>query len=215
MATHTPYDAVIFDLDGTLLDTEAITHAAGIHAFAAQGINVDPGFLHSLVGIDDATNALQIMAAFPQMDLAVFVRVWRAEVQARQAQGIPLKAGVMDLLAGFDLPRAIATSSRRDSARSKLAITGLDVLFAHVVTVDDVARPKPAPDPFLLAARMLGADPARCLAFEDSDTGAAAAHAAGMTVVQVPDMTPTLGRHAHHVAPDLLSGARAAGLIKA
>lgn len=209
------WQAVIFDLDGTLLDTEAITHAAGIHAFAAQGIDIDPAFLHSMVGIDDATNARQIMAAFPQMDLAAFVRVWRAEVQARQAQGIPLKAGVLDLLAAFDLPRAIATSSQRDSARMKLAITGLDAHFAHVVTVDDVARPKPAPDPFLLAARMLGADPARCLAFEDSDTGAAAAHAAGMTVVQVPDMTPTRGRHAHHVAPDLLSGARAAGLIRA
>lgn len=210
-----PYDAVIFDLDGTLLDTEAITHEAGLVAFAALGVEVDPAFLHSLVGIDDATNARQIMATFPQLDLAAFAHHWRAEVQARQARGIPLKPGVMDLLAAFDHPRAIATSSQRDAAHKKLAISGLGAHFSHVVTVDDVTRPKPAPDPFLLAAHLLGADPARCLAFEDSDTGAAAAHAAGMTVVQVPDLTSTLGRHAHHLAPDLLTGARAAGLIPA
>ncbi len=82
-----------------------------------------------------------------------------------------------------------------------------------MVTVDDVARAKPAPDPFLLAARLLGVDPQRCLAFEDSEPGAEAAFAAGMTVVQVPDIVPASGRFAHLVAPDLMAGARAIGLV--
>ncbi|QYK41873.1 MAG: HAD family phosphatase [Paracoccaceae bacterium] len=207
------WHAVVFDLDGTLLDTEAITHAAGIAAFSAQGIAVDPTFLHSLVGVDDLTGAARIRAAFPAMDLVAFAASWTVEVRARQAKGIPLKPGVAELLAAFPQPRAIATSSQAEAARRKLALTDLARHFPHVVTFDDVARPKPAPDAYLRAAALLGADPARCLAFEDSDTGAASAHAAGFTVVQVPDLLPTEGRHAHHVAPDLLSGARAAGLI--
>lgn len=213
MTAHPRFDAVVFDLDGTLLDTEAISHAAGLAAFAAQGIAVDPAFLHAMVGVDDATNAARIAASFPRLDLGAFARQWQAEVLDRQAGGIPLKPGAADLLAGIGLPKALATSSQRAAADRKLAVTGLRVHFAHVVTVDDVARPKPAPDPFLRAAALLGADPARCLAFEDSDTGAASARAAGFTVVQVPDIGGARGHHAHHLAPDLLAGARAAGLI--
>ena len=92
-------------------------------------------------------------------------------------------------------------------------MTGLGPHFAHVVTFDDVAAPKPHPEPYLLAARLLGVDPARCLAFEDSETGARSAHAAGMTVVQIPDIVPATGDYAHHIAPDLLTAARRLGLI--
>lgn len=206
------YQAVIFDLDGTLLDTEAITHAAGIEAFAELGVDVDPAFLHGLVGKDDATGGALIRAAYPGMDPARFETLWIAGVRRRSAAGIPLKPFALDLLDLIVQPRAIATSSGRESAARKLSVSRLPA-FEHVVTFDDVERPKPAPDPYLLAARLLRVDPAACIAFEDSDTGAASARAAGMTVVQVPDIVPTDGRHAHHLAPDLLSGARAAGLI--
>ena len=111
------------------------------------------------------------------------------------------------------LPCAVATSSRRASALRKLDLTGLAPHFATVVTFDCIASPKPAPDPYLEAARRLGIAPGRCIAFEDSDPGAAAAHAAGMTVVQVPDMAETTGPHAHHLAASLIEGARMAGLI--
>jgi beta-phosphoglucomutase-like phosphatase (HAD superfamily) len=208
------YHAVIFDLDGTLLDTEAITHAAGIEAFGSMGIDVDPAFLHGLVGKDDATGGALIRAAFPDLDPLAFGAAWGAGVRRRSAAGIPLKPFALDLLSSIAQPRAIATSSGRESAARKLAFSRLPA-FAHVVTFDDVARPKPAPDPYLLAARLLGVDPAACIAFEDSDVGAASARTAGMTVVQVPDLVPTDGRHAHHLAPDLLAGARAAGLIAA
>jgi HAD superfamily hydrolase (TIGR01509 family) len=207
------FAAVVFDLDGTLIDSESITHAAGMEAFAALGVRVDPAFLHSLVGVDDATGAARIRAAFPGLDSLAFDRAWTAGVRARQAAGIPLKPLVREALAAIALPRAVATSSLREAAHRKLAVTGLAAHFAHVVTFDDVARPKPAPDPYLMAAALLGAAPAACVAFEDSETGAASARAAGFTVVQVPDMLPTDGRHAHVVAPDLMAGARAVGLI--
>ncbi len=104
-------------------------------------------------------------------------------------------------------------NSATDSARRKLGEAGIAHHFHHdhVVGFDAVARPKPSPDVFLAAAQRLGVDPKDCVAFEDSDPGVAAALAAGMTVVQVPDMRPAATREAHHLAETLLAGARAAG----
>ncbi len=207
------FAAVIFDLDGTLIDTERLAMAAGHEAMAAIGRDVAPDFFHQFVGKDDATTAGLLMQMFPDLDLAAFHAAWHPRFMARLGGAIPLKAGAEDLLSALALPKALATSSTRAQADRKLASTGLARHFGAVVTFDDVRAPKPAPEPFLRAARLLGVDPAACVAFEDSETGARAAMAAGMTVVQVPDVQPTRGEHAHHVAADLLSGARAVGLI--
>jgi HAD superfamily hydrolase (TIGR01509 family) len=213
-----PFDAVVFDLDGTLLDTESIAMAAGLDTFASFGHPVEPEFLHRLIGKDEVTGAA-LMAAHlgPDFPLADLRRAWRATVQTRFGDGIPLRPGVGDLLDALDdlaLARAIATSSRRDSALWKLDRAGLGHRFSTVVGLGCIANPKPAPDPFLHAAHLLGVTATRCLAFEDSETGAASALAAGMVVVQVPDMLPTDGRNATHVAPDLMTGARMAGLLR-
>ncbi|MCA3444075.1 MAG: HAD family phosphatase [Rhodobacter sp.] len=207
------YDAVIFDLDGTLIDSESITQAAGIEAFAAMGIDIDPAFLHSLIGVDDRTGSGVIRARFPQLDTDLFAKAWSDALRRRWDRGVPLKAGTQEVLSRIILPKALATSSTRLQADRKLMLTGLGVHFAQTVTVDDVMAPKPAPEPYLLAASLLGVDPARCVAFEDSETGARSAHAAGMTVVQIPDIVPTDGAYAHHVAPDLISAALKLGLI--
>ncbi|MEZ5798570.1 MAG: HAD family phosphatase [Paracoccaceae bacterium] len=209
------YDALFFDLDGTLVDTESIAAEAGIAAFAAQGHRVDMAFMHGLVGKDQPTSQAMIRAAFPQADLEAVGALWQAGFEAGLARGLPLKPGALDLLAAPDLPRVLVTSTGREGAHRKLGIAGIAAAFAHVVTLNDVAAAKPAPDPYLLAARLLGVDPARCLVFEDSEPGAESAHRAGCVVVQVPDLAPSLGRWAHHLAPDLLTGARMAGLIAA
>ncbi len=207
------FDAVIFDLDGTLIDSESISQAAGREAFASLGVQVEPSFLHALIGIDDHTGANLIQARFPGLDPQALALAWTEGVARHHAQGLRLKPGCLEVLAAITLPKALATSSTRRQADRKLARTGLGIHFRHVVTFDDVRAPKPAPDAYLLAAHLLGADPARCLAFEDSETGARSAHAAGMMVVQVPDIVPASGKYAHHVAPDLMSAARRLGLI--
>lgn len=207
------FDAVIFDLDGTLVDTERLAMDATVAAFDAMGFFVESDFLHDLVGKDLPTGEKLIAAKYPDLDLADLDRRVAAAMQKELRSGMPLKPGVRELLTQIGQPKAIATSSSREGAHRKVAQAGLTTFFQHVVTLDDVLRAKPSPDPYLLAAKLLGVAPNRCLVFEDSEVGAAAAHSAGMRVVQVPDLVPSKGQFAHFLAADILSGARAAGLI--
>ncbi len=213
------YDAVIFDLDGTLIDTEALCNQTGVEACRALGHEVDLAFFETLAGIHDVERARligeHVGATIP---LEPFYAEWDRLCTLRFQQGIPLKSGALQLLdaiAGQGLPMAIATSSRRGPAQEKVTVSGLAPRFREVITFDDVDAAKPAPDAYLLAAERLSVAPGRCIAFEDSETGAASAHAAGLTVVQVPDIHAATGRFAHHVAPTLLEGALAAGLVSA
>lgn len=213
------FDAIIFDLDGTLIASEALALEAAGAALAELGHVVPTDFLTSLAGVDDDRSHAMIEARLGAVDRAALDARIRALIDARIAQtGLPLRPGVVELLDLLDarptpLPRAIATSSYRARAEYKLHLTGLAPRFAALVARDCVTDPKPAPEPFLLAAARLGVDPARCLAFEDSETGAEAAHRAGMFVVQIPDLGPATGRFADLVAPDLLKGARRAGVL--
>ncbi|SDF07554.1 HAD family hydrolase [Limimaricola pyoseonensis] len=211
------FEAVIFDLDGTLVDTETLCNEEAVPALRAQGIEIEPAFFESLAGVHDDRRMERVREATGRpLDAARFYADWDARVEARlAAEGLPLKAGAEALIAriaALGLPMAIATSSRRAPGLSKIRRAGLERHMKAIVTVDDVDAPKPAPDAYLEAARRLGAMPGRCIVFEDSETGAEAGMAAGMTVVQVPDLNATEGRHATHVAESLLDGARAAGL---
>jgi HAD superfamily hydrolase (TIGR01509 family) len=206
-------DAILFDLDGTLIDTESVALKAGHAAFGDLGVGVDMALMHCLVGVDQPTSRKIIQASLPDLDIAQLAQAWDARFNAAILQDLPLKVGAVDLLGLALRPMAIVTSSGQDAAHHKLRLAQIDHHFQHVVTVADVARPKPAPEPYLLAAQKLGVSPTRCLVFEDSETGAEAAYRAGCIVVQVPDIVPTKGRWAHHVAADLLAGARHFGLI--
>jgi beta-phosphoglucomutase-like phosphatase (HAD superfamily) len=154
-----------------------------------------------------------IRAALPGIDLHAVNLHWRKGFNAGVDAGLALKPGALDLLPALSAPLAVVTSTGRIGAHHKLGLAGIAEAFTHVVTLDDVRAPKPDPEPYLLAASLFGVSPARCLVFEDSETGAEAAHRAGCVVVQVPDVVPSRGRWAHHLAPDLLTGARMAGLL--
>ncbi len=206
-------DAIFFDLDGTLIDTESLAVASGLAAFAAVGHPVEESFMHGLIGKDMPTAGRLIAAALPSLDQDALHRHWGQGFHAATAKGLALKPGAEALLAARLRPMALVTSSGRDEAHRKLDIAGLTGKFETVVTFHDVTAPKPAPDPYLLAAQRLGVSPARCLVFEDSETGAESAHRAGCIVVQVPDIAPSQGRWAHHLAEDILAGARLAGLL--
>lgn len=211
--------AVIFDLDGTLIDSERLVIDAGAGILAGLGIADGRAILTALVGIDAEEGLIRLQAhAGPDFDVTAFDAAWNEAARAAFDGSVPLMAGADILLAdlaGRGLPRAVATNSRTGSALHKLGRAGLLHHFgeAHIVGVDAVARPKPAPDLFLEAARRLRAVPEACLVFEDSDTGVAAALAAGMRVVQIPDMAEPQSRAAHLIADSLLDGARRAGLI--
>lgn len=209
------FKAVFFDLDGTLVDTEALALDCNLEVFAALGHPVAPEFLHGLVGKDGPNSAATIRAAMPDLDMAAF----ESQLQDRFAQalesGLALKPGVRALLGAITVPKLVVTSSSKESAARKLAFAGIAGLFEDVITLADVALPKPAPEPYLVACQRLGVEPKDCLVFEDSETGAESAHRAGCFVVQVPDFLPSDGEWADVLAPNLLDGARQAGLIGA
>lgn len=211
------YAAVIFDLDGLLIDTEATSVEVGIETLAAFGHQVERDFLLTMIGVDEDECAAILSAHLGEaLDYHRFESSWREACRARHAKGIVQKSGADDLLRGLaaaSIPRAIATNSRTEAGLRKLGQSRLDHHFDHVVGFDLVTAPKPAPDVYLEAAIRLGVDPANCLAFEDSDPGVAAALAAGMTVVQVPDLAPSRTNRAHFTAESLSRGAHLAGLF--
>lgn len=213
------YDAVIFDLDGTLVDSERVILNAGMTALAALGHAPRREVLAALVGtVGDDSRAVLRAAYGAAFDHDAFDAAWARASEAAWTGRLDTRPGAADLLghlAARDIPRAVATNSRTAHAHDSLNAADLARFFHrdHIHGRDTVDRPKPAPDLFLRAARGLQADPARCLVFEDSDTGVAAALQAGMVVVHVPDQRPPSTRAAQHHAGSLLDGARAAGLI--
>ena len=188
-----PYQAVLFDMDGTLVDSERPYLAAETEVFARMGLPDPRALALALVGIpvqeSEALLRERLGADFP-LDR---YRALRAEIRpALIGEGIPAKQGaraLLDRLRREGVPLALATSSMRENMEAHLRSAGLRDFFAVTACRDDVERGKPAPDLYLLAARELGVDPARCVAVEDSNPGVAAAHAAGARVLLVPDTT--------------------------
>lgn len=184
------FSAVIFDMDGLVLDSEPTYAFAWRQAAAEFGVQLGDEFTHNLFGhhADDVERALaeKIGAGFERgrfLDLAA--RFWRAHVAAH---GIAAMPGVDELLALLDhkrIPYALATNSDGAYALECLRLGGLDSRFCRVVTRDQVAAGKPAPDLFLEAARRMGVSAAQCVVLEDSATGLLAARRAGALPVLV------------------------------
>lgn len=183
--------AVLFDMDGLMLDSERAINACMAQAARELGHDVpDTVWLRMVGGGDGLCRRLLAEHVGDEAGVALLAHAERLYDAVADA-GIEHRPGVvtlLDWLVARDVPRAVATSTRRPLAMRKLAAAGLLPYFDAVCTSSDVANPKPAPDVYLLAASSLGIEPARCLVLEDSPTGVRAALAAGMTPVQVPDL---------------------------
>jgi len=180
----------IFDLDGTLIDSMPLHYRAWNEAMRRAGLpqELDEDFFYSLAGVP-ARRVTELFARRygRRFGDARILREKEALFAALQADARLIKPTVeFARRVAATHPVAIASGGPRRVVRQSLEISGLRPLFPIVVTADDVAHGKPAPDMFLLAARRMKVAPERCLVFEDAEPGIRAAKAAGMRWVRVP-----------------------------
>lgn len=184
--------AVIFDMDGVIVDTELIQSQAYETILAEYGI-VPEKNEHGTVHISGATTAetwelLKKRHGF-EADTEELTRKKRDAVIAVMRKGFSPLPGVFELLKDLqkhNIPLAIATSAQPERANLVMNGLGVNQYFKVVVTAEDVKRSKPAPDVYLAAAEQLGAASKRCVVIEDAEVGVAAGKAAGMKVIAVP-----------------------------
>jgi len=218
--THPSLRGVVFDMDGLLLDSERLYFNAFRDAHVALGLPPNDALFLSMVGTN-VTLSRQKLAAGLKGHVAIetFEARWAEDCAAHTARGIPVKEGVVELVTALQakgVPYAIATSTYTGKAIRHLEHANLSTYFPLVIGGDQVSQSKPAPDIYLKACTTLALEPAHCVAFEDSENGVRAAHAAGLVTVQIPDLIPPpapLLQLGHIVSPDLMAGARAVGLI--
>lgn len=193
-------EALLFDMDGLLVDTEPLWYETEVEVMARLGAPWSKEDQEQLLGGSMANTVAYLLARATRPAPAEQVARWMNDgMLKRAAEGrIMIQPGARELLAevaASGVPYALVTSSEREFAAAVMTGTGFD--FPVRVTGDDVARTKPAPDPYLLGAKLLGARPERCVALEDSPNGVASATAAGCRVVAVPslvDIPPADGR---------------------
>lgn len=184
--------AIVFDLDGVLFDTEALYRDALLAAAAEHGIQLPLSLCQRMVGVHG--HAARMLLREHVGDGVDLDAVWdgaSARYHAMFDTDLRLKPGVMALLDTLDdigLPRAIATSSSHATAIHHLDAFGLRERFDALVASGDCERCKPYPDPYLRAARILNKPAECCLALEDSLPGVRSATAAGVPTIMVPDL---------------------------
>ena len=189
------FQAVIFDMDGLLLDSERVALTTFVEACRQLGFEPDVEVYYKCIG-GNAERTKEILtqgfgASFP---FEAVDRLWHARYEAEAAlRPFPIKSGALGLLKFLEsrsVRRAVVTSTRHDSAQRKLSNAGLARFFEFIVGGDEIVNCKPDPEIYNKACQRLETPVAACLALEDSDNGVLSAFAAGLTVIQVPDLLP-------------------------
>ncbi len=185
--------AVLFDMDGLLVDSEPLWLEAETAVMARLGADWTMADQVQLLGgsLDRTVRYLLAKATRPAPPEEVGRWLMDGVAERVRDHGVPVRPGARELLAevaAAGLPHALVTGSERGFMDAVLARTGLR--FDALVCADDVSVTKPDPEPYLLAAKLLDTDPARCVALEDSPNGIASAEAAGCRVIAVPSLIP-------------------------
>lgn len=197
--------AVIFDMDGVLVDTEVVYKNTAFEVAKEHGFHMSDELHNSTIGLPFEVGALIIREAMgPEFPFDEFMQVLDARVAASLMAQVPVKKGVIEMLSTLDelqIPTAVVTSSSADAANHHLSRSDLIASFETIITRDDVDNGKPHPEPYLLAAERLEVEPEFCLAIEDSYNGVRSAHGAGMLTIMVPDiLAPTDEMHSLSIA---------------
>ena len=202
--------AILFDMDGLLLDTERLIRDAMIAEMAVRGFAMAGSDYAALIGRPEpASRAIMQQRFGPGLDYDAVRIAVRQRIHGEWGPLRPLKPGAAALLAQVNaagIAAAVVTSSEHALARAHLGHAGLLDGFAAIIGCDDVANGKPHPEPYRTGAARLGLSPQACLALEDSHNGVISAHEAGVPVIMVPDLlpaTPEMQARALAVAPDL------------
>ena len=188
--------AVLFDMDGTVFDTEVIYRRCWFRAAKDVGFEEDIDlFLQRVSGLNQADMTAFVYRTYgADAPFEALWGHWLECIDEEMACGIlPLKAGAPDILFAFKergIKIALVTSSGQKTVARYLQMSGLEGVFDAIVTGNQVTHGKPHPECFLTAAKELGISPAHCAVVEDSPNGIKAAHAAGMYTVMVPDLHP-------------------------
>ncbi|WP_306335982.1 HAD family phosphatase [Streptomyces sp. KL118A] len=206
MAEGSALQGVLLDMDGTLVDTEGFWWDAEVEVFASLGHALDEAWRDVVVGGPMTRSAgFLIEATGADITVAELTVLLNNGFENRISRALPLMpgaAGLLAELAAHGVPMALVSASHR-----RIIDRVLDSIGAHhfelTVAGDEVARTKPHPDPYLLAARGLGVDPGRCAVIEDTATGVASAEAAGCRVVAVPSVAPIPAVAGRTVVPSL------------
>jgi HAD superfamily hydrolase (TIGR01509 family) len=185
------FEAIVFDNDGLLLDTEHAWTRAETLLFASHGETFTAEHKRELIGTSRAQSAAKVerMLGLPGQGEALMDELHELVMEELTA-GVPARPGAVELLHAVraaGVPVGLASNSSREFLERALSVAQLaNGQFDIVVSADDVAAPKPAPDLYLAACAALGAAPARAAALEDSQPGVASARAAGLFVIAVP-----------------------------
>jgi len=203
-------EAVVFDNDGLLLDTESVWTRAEQDLFERRGIEFTPEHKRELVGTsaEIAGGILERRLGEPGRAAALIDEL-NELVVAELEHGVEAMVGARELLHSLKLrgtPLGLVSNSPLRFVQRSLEIVGFTDRFDVVVSAHEVAAPKPAPDPYLEACRRLGVEAGpTVVALEDSPTGVAAARAAGLTVIGIPSLDGIELDEAHHLADSLLA----------
>jgi HAD superfamily hydrolase (TIGR01509 family) len=194
-AYTSPISAVIFDMDGLMLDTETLAREAWFRTMREFGYPLTDAIYFQVLGATGARTRRIFQAAFGD-DIpieAMYARKQHLLEEEVNTGRIAIKPGLIELLDQLDqwcMPKAVGSSTIRALVLKKLSAVGLLEQFDAIVGGDEVEHGKPAPDIFLQAARRLDVASDECIVLEDSDNGVRAAHAAGMRAIMVPDLKP-------------------------